>query len=638
MRKVTFIEQTVFNGVLPLVSGYLQACVQKDPTLAAEYGFEHQSLHVSTPFESVLQGLVDSRADVYAFSCYVWNMRKVRALVAALRERRPDAYFILGGPQVMHQGARYLSQRDERTVVCNGEGERTFTHFLRALDREHPILTGVRGLSFYLDGELVTTEDEPRIADLSEIPSPFLEGVFPRNKYIWTVIETNRGCPFKCNYCYWGAATGARVYKYNEDRIRDELKWISESGGLYLYIADANWGMLKRDVELSRFLAECGKKNGMPRSVHFCGSKNTPERVGEISALFHEAGMVATQSIALQTMSDEALERVNRENIRTSAYTQLQQTLNQKGISSFVEMIWPLPGETLESFETGLAQLCEIGAGSFSVYPLILMNNVELNQHRVAYELETVPDPDPNSEAEMVIATKQVSRSDYIEGLRFAQALSSLHEARGLWALGRYLKDRGVIGYVDLFRAFVRFSDRLPESPYTQYCRQVLSHFDFDFDHVGGLLHLVLHAERESFDALLHQFVREHGFVDTPETQLLFEVDILNRPYIYNNTRIVPKKHTFEHIRVIETTTRGYNVEVPARFWSLIEQFAEVPRGRDKSGRFEIRHRVKQMPFMPAKPLKDSYFYCRDIAQKIGSILAIWNELPAEATPIARSV
>src|SRR4029077_16831436 len=115
--------------------------------------------------------------------------------------------------------------------------------------------------------------------DLSQIPSPFLDGVFDDEKYTWMLIETNRGCPFKCTYCYWGAATGDRVYRYDNERIERELEWISRSGCWYLFIADANWGMLKRDVELSRRLVSYHKQYGAPISVYFCGSKNTPERV-----------------------------------------------------------------------------------------------------------------------------------------------------------------------------------------------------------------------------------------------------------------------------------------------------------------------------------------------------------------------
>lgn len=86
----------------------------------------------------------------------------VRRLVAALRKTKLQSTHVLGGPQVMHQGKSYLSPHDEHVFVCNGEGERTFAGFLRAMMSPAPDYRQVRGVSFFADGELVTTPNEPR--------------------------------------------------------------------------------------------------------------------------------------------------------------------------------------------------------------------------------------------------------------------------------------------------------------------------------------------------------------------------------------------------------------------------------------------------------------------------------------------
>src|SRR5215470_16668897 len=98
-RKAIFIEIPVFSGVVPLVSGYMEACCLKDPLLAASFTFEKLSLAVKTPYEQILSTLQSSNADVYAFSCYVWNTGLVRRLLSDLLKARPQYHFILGGPQ-----------------------------------------------------------------------------------------------------------------------------------------------------------------------------------------------------------------------------------------------------------------------------------------------------------------------------------------------------------------------------------------------------------------------------------------------------------------------------------------------------------------------------------------------------------
>jgi radical SAM superfamily enzyme YgiQ (UPF0313 family) len=251
--KVTLVELPVFAGVIPLASGYIEAYSRKQPLLESSFRFEKISLPVSTPYDDVLARLEESDAAVYGFSCYVWNTGLVRRLVAALRRSKPDVYVVLGGPQVMHQAEKYLSPSNDRTFICNGEGERTFSNVLSELLAPQPDFTRVKGLSLYSNGQLVTTEPEPRIGDLSEIPSPFLEGLFEKGK----------------------AATGSKVYRYDETRVQQELEWISQSGCLYLFIADANWGMLTRDVALSHRMVQLHEQYGTPLMVYFCGSKNT---------------------------------------------------------------------------------------------------------------------------------------------------------------------------------------------------------------------------------------------------------------------------------------------------------------------------------------------------------------------------
>ena len=639
--KVAFVELTVFAGVLPLASGYMEAYCRKDPEVAGALTFDKISMPIATPYADVLAALEKSDADVYAFSCYVWNSGRVRRLIDALLARKPNAHFIVGGPQVMNQGLKYLRPEHENVYLCNGEGERTFYHFMKTLLSPERDMRGVRNISFYRAGELVTTEPEPRISDLSEVPSPFLEGIFEKNKYTWLVFETNRGCPFKCNYCYWGAAIGAKVYKYDNERLQREITWISQSGCVYVFIADANWGMLPRDVDLSKQMAEDQKRYGAPMSVYFAGSKNTPERVAEITKIFHDAGMIATQSVALQTMSKETLIKVNRDNIKTSAYTSLQLALNQQGISSFVEMMWPLPGETLESFEEGLAKLCELGADSFVIYPLLLMNNVELNGKRDEFGLRTIFDPDPDSEAEIVIATNQVSEEAYREGHRYAYTVTSLYTLRGLWCLGRYLHERGIKSYVELFRAFVEFCRKRPEHPYTRFCEDSIKAIDFSkFDNVGTMLHLNLHAEREVFDDLLVQFVKSQDFASDPAARFFFEVDLVNRPYVYRNTKIVPKKHKFERLKVVTVTPGSFVVEVPVEHLAELRKYVGLPASESKVTRFEVSYRRSQMPFMPNKSLGEHYSYCQDVSQRMGSLLPVWKEAgrptAARGAPAAR--
>ena len=58
---------------------------------------------------------------------------------------------------------------------------------------------------------------------------PFLTGAIPMvdaaGNFLYDVgmLETNRGCPYSCSFCYWGGATGQKVRSFS----RNMNSWIS---------------------------------------------------------------------------------------------------------------------------------------------------------------------------------------------------------------------------------------------------------------------------------------------------------------------------------------------------------------------------------------------------------------------------
>ncbi len=276
----------------------------------------------------------------------------------------------------------------ENMLICNGEGEQTFSNFLSELLDKTPNFSNVNGLSFYKNSELVTTEPQARLAELDKIPSPYLSGVFD-DEYLMTVMETNRGCPFHCSFCFWGAATNDRVYKFSEERVREEINWLSKKNVPFIFIADANWGMLKRDIEFSEHIAECKKENAAPVFVYFSAAKNSPHRVSEITEVFTKSGLLNAQPISMQTLDEKSLDYIDRKNIRLSAYEELQEDLNERGISSFIELMFPLPGETLSTFKKGIQSLFELRASVLIIYPHLLLLNTPIYEQRDEHKLVT---------------------------------------------------------------------------------------------------------------------------------------------------------------------------------------------------------------------------------------------------------
>lgn len=624
--KVTLVELTIYERIFPLVSGYLQAYACREPEIRRAYAFDKYSTTVKTPLPVILQDLQKSDSDVYAFSCYLWNMGLVKSVVKSLLETKPDARIMLGGPQVMHHAHKYLSPEHENLVLCNGEGERPFSEFLQELTSARPDLSRVRGISFYSGGQLVTTEKHDRLKALDDIPSPFLGGVFDKS-YTMATFETNRGCPFSCGFCYWGAATNSKVVTFSEERVREELAWLSKNNCVFIYIADANWGIYPRDVQLSEYIAELATGNKMPQVIYYSAAKNRPERMTQITEIFTRAGIITSQPVSLQTMSETSLGLVDRKNIKLSSYLALQEKLNEKKISSFTELIWPLPGETLESLKAGVDKLCEAKADTLITYPQLLLHNTSLYTKRDELGLVTRTIDEEIGEVDLVVETAEVSYEEFVEGMRFFYAMHLLHNTRGLSAVCGFLNRERGVRYSELFTAFSDFCKPRGDNPVVGFCERSLASYDYyDVFNYGKVVHFALHAYRDDFNDLLRAFVASQEWWGDGETEALFEVDLVNKPYVYSNTPFEGERRPFRHLRVGAAGPRSYRVELPERLFPHLKETVILgDGGGEPGGPFLVDHKKLQYPYMKSQSLDHNAGYCHGMIIRVENILPVWK-------------
>jgi hypothetical protein len=67
--------------------------------------------------------------------------------------------------------------------------------------------------------------------------------------------------------------------------------------------SDANWGLMRPDIGLSEYIAECKTNNGVPFYVYVAAAKIFPGRVAEISEVFDRANMLNTRPISMQMLN-----------------------------------------------------------------------------------------------------------------------------------------------------------------------------------------------------------------------------------------------------------------------------------------------------------------------------------------------
>jgi radical SAM superfamily enzyme YgiQ (UPF0313 family) len=395
-----------FSGqsYLPYSLGVLQAYVQRHAAQPERYRFL-LPVYKRLPIGEAVEQLLD--ADVVGFSTYVWNARISLEIARRLKAVRPGVSIVFGGPHVPDQSEKFLRENRFIDVAVHGEGERAFLALLEglaSLEGSPAALSEVPGISrIDADGRFQRNPPAERIRDLAQLPSPFLDGVFEPlmaayHEETWIGLwETNRGCPFQCTFCDWGSATASKVSQFEMDRLHREVQWFSDHRIEYIFCCDANFGILKRDVDIARYVAEVKGRTGYPQALSVQNTKNATERAYETQKILSDAGLNKGVALSMQSIDASTLTSIKRQNISLDTYLELQRRFTRDRVETYSDLILGLPGETYESFVSGVDTLIESGQH----------NRIQFNNLSILPNAE-MGDPDYQARYGMVTAESRI--------------------------------------------------------------------------------------------------------------------------------------------------------------------------------------------------------------------------------------
>jgi radical SAM superfamily enzyme YgiQ (UPF0313 family) len=469
MLATKIVQQGVWHmskESMPLAAGYLAATINSDPIVGPECQVSIENFSGdASPVEMGIRLLRGGPPDVIGFSVLGWNVRQFAAVAEAIKLANPRALVVFGGNHVANQASRVFRLYDAVDVVVNGEGEFPFRDLVHATlderDFEH-----IAGISFRdHKGEVVTTPERPRITDLDEIPSPILTGTIPllddhgEFRYDVALLETNRGCPYHCAFCYWGGAVGQKVRAFSRDRLRQELERLAAARAETVVLCDANFGMLPSDQDFVDDLIAVRQISGYPKALETSWAKNKNSTFYEIVRRMRDAGLQSSFTLALQTLEENTLTAMNRRNMKINQWQELAEWLTAEGLDAYAELIWGAPGETPESFLRGYDELAR-HVSRIAAYPLLILPNTDYSDRRELYGFITVRGD--RDDFEYVLASKDVSLEENLQMQRFlfwARLLAENLVLRSTWPVLRS------VGNLSQSTAILSLADHIEAQP-----------------------------------------------------------------------------------------------------------------------------------------------------------------------------
>lgn len=547
---------------LPYTAGQLSAYAFADKDVADNYSLEN-IFFLREPIDIILEKV--ENPSVAAFSTYIWNCNYNKEVARRIKEKYPDCVIIFGGHHVA-PGGGMLEECPYIDYLLHGEGEIIFRRLLRSLIGLENAAE-IPGISLRTADGILTNPQ--MISDECNFPSPYLNGYFDKilaenpDTDFMALIETSRGCPNSCAYCDWSNMK-SKIRKFPIERIYGEIEWLSERHVYGLGSADSNFGMFRRDEEITDKIVEAKRLHGFPVGFQTSYAKNSTRTVFNIGQKLEKARMNKGITLSFQSMSKEVLKNIGRENISIEYYSELMDLYNKAGIATYTELIMGLPGETYESLVDGVDELLRLGQHN-SIYfhncewlPCSIMgqkdyinkykietSHIPLHQpHREIDEADDIPE-----ESSIVTSTYSMSKSDWKKMNLFSAVVHSCHHMGLLQFFALYLYNEGLCSYKKFYSSLLDFALSNPDTVIGSVFRKIEQRLDKVLNEAGTLCctderfgkvewpfeeyaYLCMIYDYEKFYNEIDGFLSAFGIDNEIYTQLLeFQKSIIKKPF-----------------------------------------------------------------------------------------------------------
>jgi radical SAM superfamily enzyme YgiQ (UPF0313 family) len=290
--------------------------------------------------------LAKRRYDLVGFSAFSSTWHHTLKIIRELRRLSPSTTIVLGGPQATACDREVLAAFPA-DVVVRGEGERSFSELLEALEGGLP-LNEVAGLTLRRDGEPWRSPDRPLIQDLDTLPAPAYDLVRVQG-HPKAPLEVLRGCPYRCSYCSTSRYWQRQVRRKSVARVLEELRLLSErhgAGGISFvddtFTLDRAW-----TLELCAALAQAGSE------IRWLCSTRIDAVDDDLLAAMAAAGCAGI-FYGVESGS-ERIQRSIRKGVKVSSVLDKLQLTAKHGIGVTASMMMGFPDETEDDLRQTLA-------------------------------------------------------------------------------------------------------------------------------------------------------------------------------------------------------------------------------------------------------------------------------------------
>lgn len=334
---------------------YLAAFINNIPDI----NLEIREFTIHQKDEEIAAIIANYSPDVVAFSCYIWNIKRIVSITAEIKRERKNVFVIFGGPEVSYDSVALLNKNHFIDCIIKGEGEEIFAKIITCLSEKietdllYRYLEKIDGITFRESNSIIDNKNASMITDLDKIPSPFTSGFMDMNKPL-IYYESSRGCPFSCAFCISSIDAGVRFF--SNERVKNDLQQIINSSAVYIKFLDRTFNSNYKRAE---YIWSYIIKNNVSSRYHFeIAADLLTEDNFEVLRKVDKS--LFRFEIGVQSISENVLKSVERKSDIAKVISNVKRLLNETEVVVHLDLVAGLPYEKFDSIIDSLESLLSI--------------------------------------------------------------------------------------------------------------------------------------------------------------------------------------------------------------------------------------------------------------------------------------
>lgn len=317
---------------------------------------------------TIIDDLVNCKADYYFFSIYIWNVEQYKKILPILRKNLPNSKIIVGGPEVSYDSSYLFEYVD---FIYRGEVNGSVNEIVENnIVSEHII-------------------DNPNMRSICNYNNFMHDIVYYENIKIYNnqifYIETSKGCPFKCSYCM--SSLENKVINMDVDKVYRAINFAIDNNVKVVKFLDRTFNVdeARAKAIMNYIISNCNDNQSYQFEI-------APEIISKEFLEYLKSidkGCFRFE-IGIQSVHNETVNAVDRfHNYKKYEKTIEELCKNSKIVTHF-DLIAGLPYETYNRFIISFNTTFRLFPEEYQLGMLKILNGTKLkyeaNIHRFKYQ------------------------------------------------------------------------------------------------------------------------------------------------------------------------------------------------------------------------------------------------------------